>query len=376
MLIFIKRGFLFYYYCVVLGGYPRLESSRWLSAVLNTHGVEHFTNVDLRGSIVSYEDLVHSKSLLLTGEMKSIEEFTLDAVTPKWTSLHSFFRGKTTLRQIAVAHFGLTNIDHEFDGLHRLCWLKLDNNQLTGSALKKAFKNSNVTFDRKFCPNRPAVLKTRLDVKHCLVETLQDALLPLVGLERLGLGSNELNRLHFSELPKRLEVIMAERNNISVLNVSELRLLASLNIEYNQLTSLKRSMLVAPNNLLNLHRFKAGNNKITNVDVDTFAGMEKLYTIDLSDNELSEINIDMFRRMHSKMWGESLYYYYEEREWKEDTGYIDLQRNKFNASMKLAVLDYFVHEHDFLRVGDGTVKPSWCPTHCAWHKKGAFRVLV
>jgi Leucine-rich repeat (LRR) protein len=125
-------------------------------------------------------------------------------------------------------------------------------------------------------------------------------------------------------------------------------------------------MLVAPNNLLNLHRFKAGNNKITNVDVDTFAGMEKLYTIDLSDNELSEINIDMFRRMHSKMWGESLYYYYEEREWKEDTGYIDLQRIKFNASMKLAVMEYFVNEHDFVRVGDGKVK----------HKKGAFRVDV
>ena len=358
-----------------------------MSAVLNTHGVEHFTHVDLRGSVVSYEDLVHFNSLFLAGEMKSIEELTLDTISPKWKSLHSFLRGKTTLRHIAVAHFGLTNIDHEFDGLHRLCWLKLDNNQLTGSDLKKGFKNSQVTFDRKFCPNRATDTKTLLSVKYNNLVNLQDALLPLVGLERIGLGGNELNRLHFSELPKRLEVIEAGKNNISILNVSELRSLASLVVDGNQLTSLKRSMLVAPNNLLNLHRFMARRNKITHVDVDAFAGMEELYSIDLSDNELSEIDIDVFRKINAKMWGESLYYGYMGRKWCA-VGYINLQRNKFNASMKLAVLEYFVHEHDFVWVGDDMPAFGNCYSsredsmsmpsgrNMVMHKTGTFRVSV
>ena len=121
--------------------------------------------------------------------------------------------------------------------------------------------------------------------------------------------------------------------------------------------------------------------------VDAFAGMEELYSIDLSDNELSEIDIDVFRKINAKMWGESLYYGYMGREWCAE-GYINLQRNKFNASMKLAVLEYFVHEHDFVWVGDDMPAFGNCYSsredsmsmpsgrNMVMHKTGTFRVSV
>ena len=95
-------------------------------------------------------------------------------------------------------------------------------------------------------------------------------------------------------------------NNISVFNVSELKSLVRVSIQGNQLMSLKRSMLAGPDNGVRLRQFSAAGNKLTNVDVDAFENMENLYIIDLSRNELSEIDIDMFRRIQAKAWGNSL----------------------------------------------------------------------
>ena len=71
----------YFFCCFVPGAYKKLETKRCLSTVLNTYGLEQITSIDLRGAIISYEDLVDSKSMLLTETMNSIVKFEFDTVS-------------------------------------------------------------------------------------------------------------------------------------------------------------------------------------------------------------------------------------------------------------------------------------------------------
>ena len=148
----------------------------------------------------------------------------------------------------------------------------------------------------------------------------------------------------YDAIPFRLYKLTASRNLIKSISLSGHKNIRYLHLDLNQMSYLSKSMF--PSQLMHV---RLNNNQIKYIEPDAFEGM-KFFYLDLSNNELKDIDLNVFRNMDKSLWSKSNWYYaglndLDERKWQSDTdkkGGIFLIGNPMTEAVKAKIRDYFL----------------------------------
>lgn len=211
----------------------------------------------------------------------------------------------TPLEILNLAESGISLIEEgSLEGFDNLSSLSLANNILShrnvestlwslSSSNRSSNSLSRLDLSELLLPNLTVSMLGRfkelviLDVSICDVEYIEPGLFDrLPNLETLHAEFGKLARLENLSTSKKLRRIYLQDNRLTMLNVSELLSLESLDLSYNHFQVIPRSWLIG---MRNLQLLNLSHNHIRIVEANAFMQSSIILTLDLSFNSISSL---------------------------------------------------------------------------------------
>lgn len=218
-------------------------------------GIANITSTDFQG-------LPTLSTLILSANNVSLLE--ANSLPPTINKLHI---GGNRIRSLNGTLRCLTDLE----------WVFLNNNQLD-------------SLEGELPEIRPNKRMTMLQASYNRISTLPQELKDFTGLDILTLGGNQIKYLGGAIAnAKKLKSLELFSNNLERLDTGDfakLELLEDLDLQYNYLTHLNKSLLP----LKNLRRVKLSYNRLTVFSPSEIRGLMRLIFADFSHNSISEIS--------------------------------------------------------------------------------------
>uniref|UniRef100_A0A158P8W5 TIR domain-containing protein n=1 Tax=Angiostrongylus cantonensis TaxID=6313 RepID=A0A158P8W5_ANGCA len=177
---------------------------------------------------------------------------------------------KINLNHNKISNYPLQVSPYVFSDCAHLTYLNLSHNHIS-----QLFHDSLTK-----CP-----LLKKIDLSDNRLESLADALSQASAVRRLDISRNRLEFLQWTELPPRLEYLVADLNMISLLGAAKTSKVRTASFRGNRIEQITADQLPDTLESLNLSA-----NRLQHIAAATFSMKTAMRSLDLRDNQLSQLS--------------------------------------------------------------------------------------